>query len=89
VEAPLAPPLLVTIIGGSGGNRYGLAYHNNDTVLNVKMYVGGRCLLPFSPEPSVFPSVDLKSKNENIQDYNFACGFLWVQNLVSGTKGGT
>jgi hypothetical protein len=24
-----------------------------------------------------------KSKNENIQDYNFACGFVRVRNLVS------
>jgi hypothetical protein len=27
-------------------------------------------LLPFSPEPSAFPSLVKKSKNENIQDYN-------------------
>jgi hypothetical protein len=27
--------------------------------------------------------------NENIQDYNFACDFVWVRNLVSDTKGGT
>jgi hypothetical protein len=39
-------------------------------------------LLPFSPEPSVFLSVTKKSKNENIQDYNFACDFVWVRNLV-------
>jgi hypothetical protein len=42
-------------------------------------------LLPFSPEPSVFPSVVKKSKNENIQH----CDFAWVRNLVSDTKGGT
>jgi hypothetical protein len=29
--------------------------------------------LPFSPKPSVFPSVVKRSNNENIQDYNFAC----------------
>jgi hypothetical protein len=29
-----------------------------------------------------------KSKNENIQNYNFACGFVWVRNLVSDTKEG-
>jgi hypothetical protein len=38
---------------------------------------------------SVFPSVVNKSKNENIQDYNFVSGFVWVQNLVSDTKGET
>jgi hypothetical protein len=42
-----------------------------------------------SPEPSVFSSVVKKSKNENIQDYNCACDFVWVRNLVSDTKGGT
>jgi hypothetical protein len=46
-------------------------------------------LLPFSPEPSVFPSVVKKSKNDNIQDSNFACDFVWVRNLVFDTKGGT
>jgi hypothetical protein len=44
---------------------------------------------PFSSEASVFPSVVKKSKNENIQDYNFACDFVWVRNLVSDTKRGT
>jgi hypothetical protein len=43
----------------------------------------------FNPEPSVFPSVVKKSKNENIQDYNFACDFVWVWNLVSDAKGET
>jgi hypothetical protein len=38
-------------------------------------------LLPFGPEPSVFPSVVKKYKNENIQDYNFGCDFVWVRNL--------
>jgi hypothetical protein len=28
----------------------------------------------------------LLSKNENIQDYNFACDLVWVRNLVSDTK---
>jgi hypothetical protein len=37
----------------------------------------------------VFPSFVNEFKNENIQDYNFACDFVWVRNLVSGTKGGT
>jgi hypothetical protein len=29
------------------------------------------------------------SVHENIQDYNFACDFVWVRNLVSDTKGGS
>jgi hypothetical protein len=44
-------------------------------------------LLPFNPEPSVFLSVVKISRNENIQDYNFACSFVWVRNLVSDTRG--
>jgi hypothetical protein len=40
--------------------------------------------------PTVFfPSVVNKSRNENIQDYNFACDFVWLRNLVSDTKGET
>jgi hypothetical protein len=35
---------------------------------------------------SVFPSVVKKSKNENIQDNNFACDFAWVRNPVTDTK---
>jgi hypothetical protein len=54
-----------------------------------KSYSKGTCLLLFSPEHSVFPSVVKKSKNENIQDYNFASDFVWVRNLISGTKGET
>jgi hypothetical protein len=46
-------------------------------------------LATYSPEPSVFLSVVKNSKNENIQDYNFAYDFVWVRNLVSDTKGGT
>jgi hypothetical protein len=30
-----------------------------------------------------------KIKNQNIQNYNFACVSVWVQNLVSDIKGGT
>jgi hypothetical protein len=44
-------------------------------------------MLPFSPKPSVVLSVIKKSKNENIQDYNLAFDFVWMQNLVSDTKG--
>jgi hypothetical protein len=46
-------------------------------------------LLPFGPEPSVFSSAVKNRKNLNIQDYNFACGSVWVLNLVSDIKGGT
>jgi hypothetical protein len=31
-------------------------------------------LLPFGSEPSVFSVAAEKLKNQNIQDYNFACG---------------
>jgi hypothetical protein len=34
--------------------------------------------LPFGPEPSVFSVAVEKLENWNIQDYNFACGSVWV-----------
>jgi hypothetical protein len=36
-------------------------------------------LATISPAPSVFPSVVKQSKNKNIQDYNFACDFVWCE----------
>jgi hypothetical protein len=42
----------------------------------------------FGPEPSVFSVAVEKLENWNIQDYDFACGSVWVWNLVSDTKGG-
>jgi hypothetical protein len=35
-------------------------------------------LLPFDPELSVFSSAVENYKDQNIQDYNFACGSVWV-----------
>jgi hypothetical protein len=46
-------------------------------------------LPPFGPEPSVFSVAVEKLKNENIQDYSFICGSVWVLNLVSDIKEGT
>jgi hypothetical protein len=36
-------------------------------------------LLPFSPEAFVFSSAVEKCKNQKVQDYNFACGFIWSE----------
>jgi hypothetical protein len=36
-----------------------------------------------------FSSAVQKHKNQNIQNYNLACGSVWVWNLVSDIKGGT
>jgi hypothetical protein len=30
-----------------------------------------------------------KHKNQDIQNYNVACGFVWLRNLTSDIKGGT
>jgi hypothetical protein len=46
-------------------------------------------LLPFSPEPFAFSSTVQKCKGQNIQDYNFVYGSVYVRNLASVTKGGT
>jgi hypothetical protein len=38
---------------------------------------------------SVFSSANEKLKNEDVEDCNFACGSVWVCNLVSDIKVGT
>jgi hypothetical protein len=54
------------------------------TVTNRNL-IQEECLLPVGPEPSVFlPDVE-KCKGQNIQDYNFACGSIWVLNSKGGT----
>jgi hypothetical protein len=40
--------------------------------------------VPFSPEPFVFSSAVYKRKNWNIQNYNFAFGFVWVSLTLRG-----
>jgi hypothetical protein len=37
----------------------------------------------------VFSSAVRKRDNQNIHDRNFACGSIWVWNLVSDIKGAT
>jgi hypothetical protein len=32
---------------------------------------------------------EVSDESWNIQKYNFACGSVWVRNLVSDVKGGT
>jgi hypothetical protein len=38
-------------------------------------------LPPFSPELSVFSVAVEKLENYNIQDYNFACGFVELEHI--------
>jgi hypothetical protein len=45
-------------------------------------------LATFQPRTFCLLICCLKYKNKNIQDYNFACGSLWVWNLDSNIKGG-
>jgi hypothetical protein len=47
------------------------------------------CLLLFSPKSFVFLSHIKTTKDENIQNCNFASCAVWVQNLVSHFEGGT
>jgi hypothetical protein len=44
----------------------------------VVLWLGLKKVLPFGPEPSVFLSAVKKLKNQNIHDYNFAGGSVWV-----------
>jgi hypothetical protein len=46
-------------------------------------------MLPFGAERFVLSSAVKKCEGLNIHDYNFACGFIWVRNMVSDSKGGT
>jgi hypothetical protein len=55
----------------------------------IKRLNSGNDLLPFSSESSVFLSGLKRYKNQNIQNYNCACGSVWASNLVSDIKGGT
>ena len=63
----------------------------------LKFYSGGNreqievreCLLSFTAVSYVFQFAIQKFKDYNIQNYNFACCFVWVCNLVSPIVGGT
>jgi hypothetical protein len=48
------------------------------TVIVQEIYMVRECLLSFGTESFVFQFVIKKFKDENIQNYNFACCFVWV-----------
>lgn len=45
-------------------------------------------MLSFSPESVCLPTIQ-KYKDSNIRNINFACCFIWVQNLVFYNEGKT
>jgi hypothetical protein len=45
-------------------------------------------LLSFDAESFVFQAPIQKFKAQDIQNYNFACCFVWVWNLVADIAGG-
>ena len=47
------------------------------------------CLLPLGPEPFVFQFAIQKFKIQYIHNYNFACCFVWMWNLVADIERGT
>ena len=47
-----------------------------------------KCNLSFGAESFVFQVAIQKFKDQDIQNYNFACCFVWVWNLVVDTAGG-
>ena len=49
----------------------------------------GECSLSFSAESIVFQFPIEKYKDEDAQNYNFACCFVWVWNFVTYIEGGT
>ena len=46
------------------------------------------CLLSFGAESVVFQVAIQKLKDQDIQNYNFARGFVWVWNLVADIEVG-
>ena len=49
----------------------------------------GKCLLPLGAEPFVFQFAIQKFKDQDTQNYNFACCFVWMWNLAADIEGGT
>jgi len=47
------------------------------------------CLLSYGAESVVFQVAIQKLKDQDMQNYNFARGFVWVWNLVADIEGGT
>jgi len=47
-----------------------------------------KCLLSFGAECFVFQVAFQKFKDQDIQNYNLACCFVWVWNLVADIAGG-
>ena len=45
-------------------------------------------MLSFSSESFVFQVAIQKFKDQDIENYNFACCFVWVCNLVADIAGG-
>ena len=46
-----------------------------------------KCLLSFGAEYFVFQFAIQKFKDQGIQNYNFACCFVWAWNLVAHIEG--
>jgi hypothetical protein len=61
--------------------------YTRSLVTAVRTSKSGKFLLPFIIESFIFPSAIQKPKDQNIQNYKFACSFVWVWNLVSHIKG--
>ena len=55
----------------------------------MQLYVCRECLLPLGAEPFVFQFAIQKFKDQDIKNYNFACCFVWMWNLVADNEGGT
>ena len=56
------------------------------------MYIyllAGECLLSFGAESFVFQFAIQKFKDQDTQNCNSACCFVWMWNLVADIEGGT
>jgi hypothetical protein len=56
---------------------------------NYEIIEDRECLLSFGAESFVLQFVIQKFIDEEIQNYNFACCFVWAWHLVAHIEGGT
>ena len=58
-------------------------------LINYEQTEVRECLLPVGAETFVFQFAIQKFKDQDIYNYNFACYFVWLWNLVADIEAGT
>ena len=71
-------------MSGNDVNRSKFYSGRNQEEIEVR-----ECLLSFGAESFVFQVAIQKLKDQDIQNYNVARGFVWMWNMVADIEGGT